>query len=98
MNTNQWTQKSLEALGKAQNLAVENGNPELSSAHLLSALLAQEESLIAQLLVRMNADPSAVARESERLTESCPSRRAARCTSVRISPRRSRKRRRRRPA
>ena len=30
----------LEALGKAQNLAVENGNPELSSAHLLSALLA----------------------------------------------------------
>ena len=72
MNTNQWTQKSLEALGKAQNLAVENGNPELSSAHLLSALLAQEESLIAQLLVRMNADPSAVARESERLMEKLP--------------------------
>lgn len=75
MNTNQWTQKSLDAIGKAQNRAVENGNPEVSSAHLLSALLAQEESLIAQLLEKTNVDPNAVERASDELIEKLPKQR-----------------------
>ena len=42
MNTNQYTQKTLEALQAAQQLAVEYQHNALEPAHLLHALAAQE--------------------------------------------------------
>ena len=46
MNTNQYTQKTLEALQAAQQLAVEYQHNALEPAHLLHALAAQENGLI----------------------------------------------------
>ncbi|MEG2455391.1 MAG: Clp protease N-terminal domain-containing protein [Oscillospiraceae bacterium] len=43
MNQNQFTKKSLEALQGAQDTAREYGNQQIEQAHLLYALLRQEE-------------------------------------------------------
>ena len=53
MNMNQFTQKSLEAIQKAQALAIEHGNPQIEQVHLLSALVEQEGGFIPQLLTNM---------------------------------------------
>ncbi len=53
MNANQFTQKSLEAIQGAQDLAQEYGSPQIEQCHLLYALLQQENGLIPQLLTNM---------------------------------------------
>ena len=45
MNMNQFTQKSLEAIQNAQNLATQHGNQQIEQAHLLLALTDQEGAL-----------------------------------------------------
>ena len=57
MNTNQYTQKTLEALQAAQQLAVEYQHNQLEPEHLLHALASQEQGLIPQLLQKLNVDP-----------------------------------------
>ena len=61
MNTQKLTQKSLEALQSAQNLATDRRNSQLEQCHLLSALLSQEQGLIPQLFTKMTIDPAALA-------------------------------------
>ena len=56
MNTNQYTQKTLEALQAAQQLAVEYQHNALEPEHLLHALASQEQGLIPQLLQKLNVD------------------------------------------
>ena len=53
MNFNRYTQKSLEAVQSAQNLAVANHHQQLEQIHLLLALLQQDDGLTRQLLRRM---------------------------------------------
>ena len=53
MNMNQFTQKSLEAIQGAQNLAVQHGNQQIEQPHLLLALVGQEGGFIPQLLTNM---------------------------------------------
>ena len=54
MNTQKFTQKSLEAVQEAQNLAVENQNAQIEEEHLLLALLNQDDSLIKELFKKIN--------------------------------------------
>ena len=61
MNAQKLTQKSLEAIQSAQNIAVSSGSPQIEQEHLLAALLSQEDGLIRQLLVKMNRDADAIA-------------------------------------
>ena len=53
MNFGNYTQKSLEAIRNAQQIAVENTNQQLEQCHILLALLRQEGGLIPQLLQKM---------------------------------------------
>ncbi len=53
MNANQFTQKSLEAIQGAQDIAQEYGNQQIEQSHLLLALLRQDGGLIPQLLTNM---------------------------------------------
>ena len=55
MDLNRFTQKSQEALGVAQNLAIRYGHVEVDTDHLLLALLEQEEGLIPRMLLKMDA-------------------------------------------
>lgn len=54
MDINKMTQKSQEALQKAQNIAIEHGHQEIGSEHLLAALVAQESDMIPRLLNNIN--------------------------------------------
>ncbi len=56
MNAEKFTQKSIEAINSAQNIAFENYNSELLPEHLLLALLTQEDGLIPKILKMMNVD------------------------------------------
>ncbi len=58
MNVNKLTQRSVEAVQAAQAIAVNHDNQQVDQEHLVSALLQQENSLIASLVGRMgiNAD------------------------------------------
>ena len=53
MTFNNYTQKSLEAVQSAQNIAVQHSNQQLEQIHLLLALLQQDGGLTPQLLRKM---------------------------------------------
>ena len=63
MDINKLTQKSREAVQDAQALTIEYGNMQIEQAHLLYALLAQEDGLIPQLLTKMEVQPEALKNE-----------------------------------
>ena len=54
MDIQKFTQKSIETIQKAQNLAIEHENSQIDQEHLLYALLIGENSLIKELLKKMN--------------------------------------------
>ena len=58
MNIQKFTQKSMESIQNAQNMAVEYGNQQIEQEHLLYCLLTVEDSLIAKLMEKMQIDPS----------------------------------------
>ena len=54
MNISKFTQKSIQAIQDCEKLAYDYGNQEIEQEHLLLALLTQEESLLAQLIQKMD--------------------------------------------
>ena len=72
MNTNQFTQKTMEALQAAQRIAVEYANNAVEQEHLLAALAQQQDGLIPQLLTTMGADPNAFAQAALQKVEALP--------------------------
>ncbi len=60
MNAQKFTQKSLEAIQEANNLALSNNNMQIEQEHLLYALLTIDQSLISQLIKKMGKDPQAL--------------------------------------
>ena len=61
MNLNNYTQKSVDAVQSARNLARSHNHQELHPVHLLLALLRQEGGLIPQLLRKMEVSPESLA-------------------------------------
>lgn len=60
MGANKLTQKALEALQSAQNIAIENNNVQIMPEHLLYALIDQQNGLIGQLIKKMGKSPDAL--------------------------------------
>ncbi|HYF47879.1 MAG TPA: ATP-dependent chaperone ClpB [Planctomycetota bacterium] len=58
MQLDRYTMKAQEALQSAQNMATRSGHPELSTLHLLSALLQQDGGLVPPVLQKIGVDPS----------------------------------------
>ena len=56
MNAEKLTQKSIDAVRKAQSIAVMQSNSVIEPIHLLAGLVRQENGLIPQLLKKMNID------------------------------------------
>ena len=54
MNFQNYTQKSMEAVQNAKNLAIQNSNQQMEQVHLLVALLQQDGGLVPQLLKKMD--------------------------------------------
>ncbi len=72
MNYNKLTEKSMNALQAAQSLAGENGNPEVTEAHLLLSLCDQENALLPSLLGYMNVDENAFRADVNDAVEALP--------------------------
>ena len=70
---NKYTQKTQEALQQAQMRASAAGNPEMHPAHVLEALLKQEDGIAAPVLKATGVDPDTVAREASELISTYPS-------------------------
>ncbi len=60
MNFEKYTQKSMDAVRSAQNLAISAHHQTLEQAHILLALLQQEQGLIPQLLEKMGKTPQSL--------------------------------------
>ncbi len=60
MNPQKYTQKSLEAIQSAQELALSHNNQQIEQVHLLAALLQSQNGLIPQLLKRMGLTPESL--------------------------------------
>ena len=58
INAQKLTQKSLEAIQESQSIASENQSSQIEQLHLLQALIVQDESLIKQLLKKMQVGDS----------------------------------------
>ena len=61
MQPDRFTIKAQEAVAAAQRLAAEGRNTEVAPAHLLLALLEQDEGLVVPVLRKLNADVEAIA-------------------------------------
>ena len=73
MNPQKFTQKSLESIQQAQDLALSKGSMQIEQEHLLAALLRQENGLIPQLFVKMGVDPQAFDQELDQAIGRIPS-------------------------
>ncbi len=72
MNINKFTQKSIEAVNKCQDIAMNYGNQYIEQLHLLYSLLTIDESLIAQLLKRMGVPLDAFTSDVENALQKLP--------------------------
>lgn len=73
MNFQKYTQKSLEAVQSAQNLAVQNSHQQLEQVHLLLALLRQDGGLTRQLLKKMEVTVESLEAAAEAELRKIPS-------------------------
>ena len=73
MDMEKLTNKSREAMLKAQETALEFGHQEIRPEHLLYALLNQEKGLIPSLLKKMNVDLELTREKTEQALRSIPS-------------------------
>ena len=72
MNAQKFTQKSLEAIQSAQNIAIQYQNMQIEQAHLMYALADQEGGLIGELLKKMNVPAGQLIQSLEQLIARLP--------------------------
>lgn len=72
MNAQKFTQKSLEAIQEAQNIAIEHSNMQIEQEHIVSALLKQENGLIPQMLKKMGTDSAALLEDVDKRIQNMP--------------------------
>ena len=72
MNLNQFTQKSVEAVQAAQQMAAARQNQQIEQEHLLLALLEQKEGLIPQLMQKAGVEPAALRQKLTAAVERLP--------------------------
>ena len=72
MNLNQFTQKSVEAVQAAQQMASARQNQQIEQEHLLLALLEQKEALIPQLMQKAGVEPAALRQKLTAAVERLP--------------------------
>ena len=73
MQPDRFTIKSQEAVAAAQRLASEHRNTEVAPAHLLLALLDQDDGLVVPVLQKLGADVAAIRRRTLEAIENLPS-------------------------
>ncbi len=73
MQQDRFTVKSQEAVAAAQRIASESSNPEVAPAHLLAALLEQEDGVVVPVLQRLGLDAASVRAQAGEAIDKLPS-------------------------
>ena len=73
MDAQRFTQKSLEAVRQAQEMAIRGGQMQIEPVHVLCALLEQEQGLIPQLLTKMQVSADGLREAAQRAVSALPS-------------------------
>ncbi len=60
MNTDKLTQKTTEVINNSQKIALENGNPEITDAHVLKAMLDDNECFISNLIANAGGNVESI--------------------------------------
>ena len=66
MNIEKYTQKSVDAIRKAQSIAVMQSNSIIEPIHVFAGLIKQDNGLIPQLITKMNLDSDVVSSKIDR--------------------------------
>jgi ATP-dependent Clp protease ATP-binding subunit ClpB len=72
MQADRFTVKSQEAVAAAQRLAAQHRNSEVATAHLLLALLDQEDGLVVPVLNKLSADVASIRSRTEAAIDELP--------------------------
>ena len=72
MMPNNFTLKSQEALQRAHNIAIENGQPALEPIHVLVSLLTQEDGIIPTIVDKITTQESNLRHELDHILETLP--------------------------
>jgi ATP-dependent Clp protease ATP-binding subunit ClpB len=72
MQPDRFTIKAQEAVAAAQRLATESGNTEIAPAHLLLALLEQDDGLVLPVLQKLGADVDSIIARTRQAIEELP--------------------------
>ena len=72
MNLDKFTERAIEVIQNAQNIAIKNSNPDLNEKHLAYALLQDSDSLIFRLVNLMGQDGAKVRDSLKHLVEALP--------------------------
>ncbi len=72
MQFDKFTVKSQEAIQKAQQLAQDNGNPEIQIAHLFKAIMEQPEGIVVPALQKLGVTPAVLLSQINQLIEQLP--------------------------
>jgi ATP-dependent Clp protease ATP-binding subunit ClpB len=72
MQQDRFTIKSQEAVAAAQRLASEHSNPEVAPAHLLLALLEQDEGVVVPVLQRLGEDAAGLRQRTTEAVDGLP--------------------------
>ena len=72
MNMQKFTEKSLQAVQDAQNIAARQSNQAIGQEHLMSALCLDDNGLIPQLLTQMSTDVNAFRSALDRAVDKIP--------------------------
>ena len=86
MNTQKLTQKSIEVIQKAQNIAIENENQQIEQVHILYSLLTIEDSLIKQIFKKMNVNDTIDENVKNEISKLPKVRSSREATKVYVSP------------
>ncbi|SVE20394.1 uncharacterized protein METZ01_LOCUS473248, partial [marine metagenome] len=72
MNTQKFTEMSLQAIQDSQSYAQSAGNTEVDTFHLLKALIEQEHGIVPELLSRMSLSANMLSLALDRELEKLP--------------------------
>src|SRR5688572_20520759 len=84
MRLDQFTVKAQEALSAAETSAEKNDHPEVTTEHLMAALLEQEGGVVPSMIGKLGVPAEGIAREIARALDALPQAQGA---STHISPR-----------
>lgn len=85
MEANNYTEKTQQALVRAQRLATERGNPQIDPEHVLLALLEQSDGVVPRIVLEIGVDPQRLRLDLEQVLARKPRAQGA-AAQVAISP------------